>query len=33
MFKNLKLGKILKVATGIWILNMVIGWIIDLFKK
>jgi hypothetical protein len=32
MFDNLSLGRCLKVATGVWAVNLVIRWIIGVFK-
>lgn len=32
MFEGLTLGKCLKFATGVWLINILIGWIISVFK-
>lgn len=32
MFKGLTLMNCLKFATGVWIINLMVAWIIDIFK-
>lgn len=33
MFENITFKKCITVATGVWLINWIIGWVIDTLKK